>query len=1177
MKKTHILFLFGGLLIPFFSFSQTAADYSPLKPDSSIIAEFDTNTFSLTEGGIFSSVLKVTNTNHKEVSFRVSVAYPSGWKSLTNLNKVYKLPAKDTTLKGTLPDTALKIPLPDTALIVLPPDTTKLPDTTLATIPKPTPDTMQTDTGPAPNIIYIPIRIIPLGKIKGNTKYHISAYLLSEDGVPLTMSQMHVSKEKFTNWDINIGPTEKIYFMNDSSSADFSLNVLNTGNETQEIFLDLSNYRKDIMLTDTNDLIVKQPYFTANLLQLQDTTYYFKIKTLRAKRNYRIVDTEGYRPLILTEKQSYTIFFRSSESRLSGSGSVQKAKKADFIKLPNTLKVNPFRTNVLPVTLDANASNLLGTQPILNVLLRGMTRLNNGAMLNYFSQYNFTTHYASQNFLNESFHYIGYFTDKIQVQGGDIGGLSGGGVSVGGKGLSIKYNFNLKHSAGAFYTQGPRLFNPTRSGYGFLYSFTQTPISITTFYTRLNSIALQMNTDYAGINSGGSFLKKHTVSGNITGIRTVSSSFNRFGFQISTNYNGRFLNDRINSNMGVNYFSPFSDPFNQGSVWSLNHSSSMIINNKWNANINNNYNQSLYIPVVSQQLRRKSSFLSNQFAFSTTVNNVSFGQGGFYNITTTDDTILIHSRGIFFNTSASNFDNSIITSANIRVGYNKMYRPVSSRDFFFLQFFTFARYRVLSINIRYNYGLLNIFDPEFLKNTDAGIVPQDIGVAANYQYQFPNPQFVLHNYLNYSHFTRFSRHSFGYTPEIYFFTNSGWRFRVMAGYYLTSSSAAGEQIIVERSTVQIKTPERTTSSSFILNAGIRKEFGIPIPFSKKKYFSLTFKAFVDLNGNDTLDNNEATLDNIVIRVDQWEAISNSSGEAKILNIPPENYLFSVFSLTDLKGFFPNIKDTLYVDKDQTIYVPFVKGAKIFGNVFIDREKLSPDAQFPLDLSGIKISAGIVNKYFPYHTLTEKDGAFQFYVPVGKYVLTMDERVLGERFTLLQNNIELDLDKTTENIYVSFFIVERRRKVTLKKFHNGNGHIIKDSTKIIESKPKLLDEYKRDNGQPGSSTLDALTKEGPIDKSLVKFRVQIGVYGKPNPSTEEIIKSIDSIPEIEKSKTEEGLTRYTSKTFKNYSEANQYRQEILKKGLQTDTTFIIIVGDYKGKILTADEAEQILKY
>ena len=57
------------------------------------------------------------------------------------------------------------------------------------------------------------------------------------------------------------------------------------------------------------------------------------------------------------------------------------------------------------------------------------------------------------------------------------------------------------------------------------------------------------------------------------------------------------------------------------------------------------------------------------------------------------------------------------------------------------------------------------------------------------------------------------------------------------------------------------------------------------------------------------------------------------------------------------------------------------------------------------------------------------------MPNGDYIITMDESILGNKYKLSRNNIPVTLKSTQDGVYVSFYIVENKKKVIIKEFNN----------------------------------------------------------------------------------------------------------------------------------------------
>ena len=199
--------------------------------------------------------------------------------------------------------------------------------------------------------------------------------------------------------------------------------------------------------------------------------------------------------------------------------------------------------------------------------------------------------------------------------------------------------------------------------------------------------------------------------------------------------------------------------------------------------------------------------------------------------------------------------------------------------------------------------------------------------------------------------------------------------------------------------------------------------------------------FFDVNGNGVKDRNERVYENVVVKLGDDEVITNEEGGAKVLNAKAGLNKLDVMPLDEVTAWFANISDSILLTKGKTIAIPFVKGVKIKGKVGIKREKIAADALEPFDLSRIKITAKGQRSF---STLTSSDGSFEFYLPFGTYELNFDEQVLGDKFRLTRNNLNIDVTKDTDGLVVSFMVVEKTRRVNKKVFPSPDSAIPKNN-------------------------------------------------------------------------------------------------------------------------------------
>jgi hypothetical protein len=96
-------------------------------------------------------------------------------------------------------------------------------------------------------------------------------------------------------------------------------------------------------------------------------------------------------------------------------------------------------------------------------------------------------------------------------------------------------------------------------------------------------------------------------------------------------------------------------------------------------------------------------------------------------------------------------------------------------------------------------------------------------------------------------------------------------------------------------------------------------------------------------------------------------------------------------------------------------------------------------------------------------------------------------------------------------------------------------------------------------------------ENAINKDLIKFKVQVGAFSNKIPK--DILYVYLTIGNVvPKKDTQTGLTKYYTGTFSSYEEAAAMKKSLETQGLKD----AFVVGDFNGKIITAQDALNILK-
>ena len=155
-----------------------------ISPFSSQKINFVKTEIEFNRGQIVSNILKIINTDSTELLFKVSISHPEKWKILGDKLKVYSLSPSDS--------------------------------------------------------LFLPVRIVPIGKIKGNTKYIIGAYIFDiKTNEPIISTSFYVKKPKYSNWQVKAEPASKLYLKNGESNINFGFNLRNLGTEEENVNSDL--------------------------------------------------------------------------------------------------------------------------------------------------------------------------------------------------------------------------------------------------------------------------------------------------------------------------------------------------------------------------------------------------------------------------------------------------------------------------------------------------------------------------------------------------------------------------------------------------------------------------------------------------------------------------------------------------------------------------------------------------------------------------------------------------------------------------------------------------------------------------------------------------------------------------------------------------------------------------
>ncbi|MCB0804980.1 MAG: hypothetical protein KDC05_04225 [Bacteroidales bacterium] len=985
LLKTYIGIILLGLFT-LQSFAQETNIYSQVSISDALDLSFARKEISIEKGQLISNVLRIINTSSDSVQFYVTLNYPPQWRTLFNPGRLYTVSGGDS--------------------------------------------------------VFVPVRIIPGTLMIGDTKYFINAYIEDSRHRQVAAEYFFASTEKVSSWEMTVNPNSRIYMKNNSSIARFNVGLLNTGNESQEILLTSATASSNVILMDSAGNAVQFHKQDVSLKPREDTSFHYKVKFAEAERNFKVVDIENYRPTDIDDEKQFSVFFHSEEPRRAKYSNASRSSKIDFIKLSNRKKANPYGSEVIPLSAYFRVSNLLEDVVFSSLHLRGQKFLNNGGYLVYNSSFYFSSidNFYGENYVRNIPWYIGYFDARKNLQ---LGYVNGGaiGVQSSGKGIKGEIEFIPKHWAGAFYVRTPYFFGNDRlSSYGFHHRYEGDKLNTLTQYAHSHHKFAKLITDVLSFSPRVRVAKKHNINfilslSNRQNYMDPDSNYSKQGYMVGAGYTSSFFESRWRFNIRGTYTSKGFGAYGYQRFY-INQRSRIRVAEHLEMSVNNNYNEYIYDTDYYNYIPG----LSRNYYFFNSVNFYSgkylrAAQPGLFYDIRNHYGYNFHFRGMNLSFNKYDITKNMQASLISHIGLARIINdPIESKEHFVLKLSSMIRYRNVSLTGFYNYGPLSPAMVEVKQQT--GIVPQTVRGSFMHTYLFKNRHVVLQSRLSYLYTNVSNHHSLNVSPELFYYTNSGWRFSINPTYtFYTSKIRTNYYEIPSYLTNRDYEFRRTTSDNFQVSLSIKKDFGIPIPGTFKNYSDLNFTAFYDLNGNKIQDDNELGIENVVIKVGNWTVITDAEGNAMIGNADPGNFDYNAFSLVDLKGWFPLITDSLAVFKDEEVAIPFVKGVKIYGSVYIDREEASAMDDKQIDIGGIKISAYNGSAH---HTLTGYDGSFEFYLPFGEYTLSLDETVLNGRYYLVKNNYQLDLTKEVENMFITFHIIEKKRKIRVKKFGTGDN-------------------------------------------------------------------------------------------------------------------------------------------
>lgn len=940
---------------------------------------------------VFSNVLRVRNNTTKPVSFFLRVSVPDGWSTVSKRDNNYVLEPNDS--------------------------------------------------------LFIPVNLVARKLIVGNVSHIVNASLVSENQLQFASAIWYMNIRKESNWIASL-TKNKVFFLDNADTAGFSIRLQNVGNSVENIKIAFNGDRR-MKVYDNISTITPIEFYNITLPINSDTLLQFRAeKRLPFQNIYR----EEFEQTRNIESESFPLRIVIQNQPTENSAVKTWRTTVDFIKANVEARLNEYKTQSLPLTIEANVDNILENSTVLNLNMYGNAYLDKDRSLVYRYQSFFINNFYNYTpFLGNS-HYVGYFTPKSGIEIGDVSASNGLGFSPSGRGIKAEHQLSQRHNVGAFYFKSPAFFDRSyKTDYGFSYQYNKGRNSFE------NSILLSEN---SVLNTTG---KQYSNK-----IRLVLPRNQSLG--ISTSFSNEVYNNPATplSQNGFAYYVNYSTSFKKigialsnsfGSDYNVGYRGIKTAGADFNYKLNasSSLSSTVYFYEQSPKYLSPDGVLLSSRESSSKRYELKYNYGKKdYNTSIKFQHLYSESFNLRLSTNGlgvdfrPNLSNGFRFFLSVSGAYNKLL-DYDIEPYFSSQVRTTLRYKGLSSNVRYYYGPYQIYEQLLFANSRVN--NQSLYTNTNLRLWIIKKTLTFEPGLTYSYETLYERNRLSFRPEFYYLPKKGLEVRFY-GQYMNNNQKTNPVISY---TDFSNSHQLFSSSNLYFGFGVKKKIGVPI--SAKKYYDLSVAVFKDLNGNGKQDKNELGLKDVLVNIKPLSRdtslnnytgikesgegfITNELGRISYRNIPKGAYLVKIIPLTDNVGFFAGGEILVNMDGNKMVPMPLSQGVQLAGGLVVERDEASANFGANLNLSAIRVTAtDSLGK--SYSSLTDQNGRFSMKLPAGVYQVIINEKALPDNFEVQQKLITIDMITVSDSYDLSFYIKERKRKVNIKKF-NSDGTLIENN-------------------------------------------------------------------------------------------------------------------------------------
>lgn len=876
--------------------------------------------------------------------------------------------------------------------------------------------------------LFMPVRVIPAKSSQGSTHYLVNAFLTASNGLQLANDYWYVDIKKVTNWTVKI-PRQKIYFINDSSIAQFEFIIQNSGNSDEKIMVEFTPQRNLQVVDSAGNKLPS--LMTIPVKSGKDSIIVCRVKKLTEAEPSAKAESDRN----LKEKYFLKI---SARNEPGNDNAIQKLWRGniDFFELGRELIIEGQGYLFIPLTVELNSYDILDNTT-LSLDIYGAAHFQKDRSLVYRYQTNYVNNFVEARAYIGSYHYLGYFSRAGALE---IGNLSSGkqGSFTGGKGIKGSL-FTKRNQLSGMFVLNPEIFgNHFQTGISANNVFRSRKFSSDSYFQRKWDDFSKVNASYLGTASSCQINSRHTVRATIGGSHeehyfNPASRLSLFGGGYELGYTGSIKRLTLGAShrYGSKNFSNYSGVLSFASSLSYNFSEKYGISLLYDYYHREPqlYSSGMQLPGQPPTNRQRYELrLSASTKAAKIILRPYYMYQNIYLLRTATKAV-----GVDYRPATEN-DFRFYTS--IEAGFVKAF-GTGLADFFFAQFLGNFKYQKLTASLRYFYGPYQAL--EQIRFVQTGQNSQKLTASGYYNYWLMKGRVSLKTNAAFNYDTYFNRLGFLLRPELFYYSKNGYTISLYAEYLLNAQAARTTANIPESSA------QRSLAHDFNFGAGIKKTFNIPL--NRRKFHDVEIVVYKDQNGNGQMDSGEESVENMLIRIkgeasadtaggDQpyepvnYELLTGRTG-VKFENLPSGNYSIQVLPLVETGGWFHEKQGTYVIDAKKKIAVPLVKAARVSGSIALEMDKYSR-FEGSIDLSRIRITATSAAGN-TYSVLTGKDGEFSMFLPVGEYSIDVNKSALGSSFEFVKSSVKIILNNPNDNYSITFYVRERKRIMNIKEF------------------------------------------------------------------------------------------------------------------------------------------------